>query len=138
MRNLNKKNIFNLTSFAQGTIEYLVILAVIIVISLIVVALFIGVTNSPSQQVIESSSEIKDKIGVGGISIVDSIVGEDGNGLLVLKNMDSDNLTLTKIIVDGVDHNFSENLVFGSEKSFLLQDIVSCDGTALVKSFIKE
>jgi len=121
MRILKNKN-----SSAQGTIEYLVILAVVLVVSLVVVGLFVGMVNP--NQTISASSDIKGKIGVGGISIVESVVGADENGLLVLKNMGSDNLILNKIVVDDVDHEYNESIVSGEQKSFKLSDVVSCDG----------
>ncbi len=114
-------------SRGQGTVEYLVIISVVIVLSLIVVGLVITQVDN-SSDVSGTSSEIGTKIGVGGISLGSSVAGVDGNGLLVIKNLNSENLTLSKIIIDGVDHNFGEQLVSGGEKSFKLQDIAVCDG----------
>ncbi|MDD4082231.1 MAG: LamG domain-containing protein [Sphaerochaetaceae bacterium] len=112
---------------AQGTIEYLIIIAIVVVISLVVVGLLIAQVDN-SSGVSNTASKITTKIGVNGISLSSSVMGEDTNGLLVIKNVGSDNLTLNKIIIDGVNHNFSEQIVTGSEKSFKLQDITSCDG----------
>ena len=114
---------------AQGTIEYLVILGVIVVLSLVVVGLVMTQTGS-SDKTAEISNNLKGKIGVGGISIIDSIAGLDANGLLILKNMTSETLIITKIVVDEVDHNFNDvQLPFGAEKGFRLIGIASCEGT---------
>jgi hypothetical protein len=112
-------------SIAQGTIEYLVIIGVVIVLSLVVVGLVITQVDN-SSNVSSVSSEVAFKVGVGGISLASSVVGVDGNGLLVITNNSGDNLTLTKIIIDGVDHNYSENLVNGDKKSFKLNGITAC------------
>jgi hypothetical protein len=44
----------NIDSVAQGTIEYLVVVATIIVIALIAISLFVTLSSAPSQQVINS------------------------------------------------------------------------------------
>ncbi len=114
-------------SIAQGTIEYLMIIAVVIVISLVVVGLVVTQVGN-SSDVSGTSSEIKQKVGVSGLSLGSSVAGVDGNGLLVLKNIDVGNLTLSKIIVDGVNHNYSTQIVAGDQKSFKLKSISSCVG----------
>ena len=113
---------------AQGTIEYLVIIGIVVVMSLIVVGLVMTQTNS-SGAVTATASEIKLKTGVGSISIIDSVADANSNGFFVLKNTDSDTVTVTRITVDGVDHNFSDGqLVYGGEKGFKLHDMGLCDG----------
>ena len=118
---------------AQGTIEYLVILAIVVVISLVVVGLVMGQMGSASN-VSSTASEIKLKTGVGGISVVESVAGFDGNGAIVLKNMGSEAITINTIVVDGVDHNFSDSIVMGSLLGFKLSDIAVCDETKKVYS----
>ena len=115
-------------SRAQGTIEYLVIIAVVVVISLVVAGLSTGLLGSGANIAV-NSSEIGAKVGVGGVSVVDAVAGGDENGLLVLKNSGAESLTIDKISVDGVDHNYSAPLVTGSQTGFRLQGIDACDGT---------
>jgi hypothetical protein len=117
---------FNVNRKAQGTIEYLVIIAIVVVISLVVVSILTGFLSNGSE-IDEKSSQISDMSNL--LAINDTIAGEDGNGLIVLKNNDSETITIDKIAVDDVDHNFSETLPFGSQKSFKVEDITSCDGT---------
>ena len=87
-------------SIAQGTIEYLVVIAVVVVLSLIIVALTINVTSSPSQQIV-SSSEKLGNVAVGGISVVESVSNLEGESLIMLSNNSSDGITLKKISVEG-------------------------------------
>ncbi|MFA7132220.1 MAG: hypothetical protein WC108_02865, partial [Bacteroidales bacterium] len=94
-------------SIAQGTIEYLVVIAVIVVISLIVVALVINVSSSPSQQVL-SSSDKAGSIAVGGISIVEAVSDLEGDSLLVLGNNSGEGITLKKITVGENDNNYDD------------------------------
>ncbi|MGI6589454.1 MAG: hypothetical protein ACOX1V_02200 [Candidatus Iainarchaeum sp.] len=96
--NFNKSHVFD--SVAQGTIEYLVIIAVVVVLSLIIVALTINITSSPSQQ-ISTSSEKLGNVAVGGISVVESVSNLEGESLVVLSNNSSDGITLKKISVEG-------------------------------------
>lgn len=93
---------------------------------MIVVGLVITQVDS-SANVSATSSETSSKIGVDGISISSSVAGADENGVLVIKNINPENFLLKKIIVDGVDHNFYEQIVAGDQKSFKLQDLVVCN-----------
>ena len=113
---------------AQGTIEYLVIIAVVVVIALVVVGLLNSQLGAGSNIAV-ASSEIGNKTGIGGISVVDAVASGDANGLLVLKNTGPETLTINKINVDGVDHNYSAPIAMGGQTGFRLQGIVSCDGT---------
>jgi hypothetical protein len=106
----------------QGTIEYLVILAVVVVIALIVVALFIGVSSSPSQEITNSSSKTGE-VAVGGISIVESVADPNGDSLVFLRNNSSDAITLKKISVGDVDNNFNSILMGLDSKGFSLSGL---------------
>ncbi len=123
-----KRNSLFSTAPAQGTIEYLVILAVIIVISLVVVGL-VG-SNSNPQNIVMSSGKIGN-LTQGGISIADALVATDGNGLVSLQNNSGDLLTITNISLGGVDNNYNTQLVSGSKILFSLKDLInacSCTG----------
>ena len=117
---VNKK--VNFGSSAQGTIEYLVIVAVVVVISLVVVGLFVTLMDSPSKEITDSSSQVG-SVAVGGISIIESVIDPEGDSLIRLSNNSSDAITLTKVIVGGVDNNFSEQLVGLDSKVFSLSSL---------------
>jgi|GEM_PF-5926616 len=109
--------------------EYLLIVGIVVVISLVVVGLVISQSDSASN-VSSTSGEIVSKVGVGGLSLSSSVMGEDGNGLLVLKNLGVDSVYVNKISVNSFDHNFVNELLPGSgDKSFKLQDVNVCDGS---------
>jgi hypothetical protein len=97
----------NIDSVAQGTIEYLVVVATIIVIALIAISLFVTLSSAPSQQVINSSNKTGN-ISTGGISIVDAVIDSDGNSLILLNNNSSDSITLKKISVDDVENIYND------------------------------
>ncbi|MFA5125811.1 MAG: hypothetical protein WC462_02295 [archaeon] len=109
-----------LDSKAQGTIEYLVTIAVIIVISLLVVAVvsnnfdsFTGISSTSSK--ISSSS--------GLISISEAVLDNSGDGLISLGNISGGLLTITGINVSGKDMNYDNvNISQGEEKYFSLSD----------------
>ena len=84
-------------SIAQGTIEYLVIIAVVVVLSLIVVALSINVSSSHSQQIVSSSEKLGGVVS-GGISIVEAVGNLEGDSLIMLSNNSGDGITLKKLL----------------------------------------
>jgi len=114
---------------AQGTIEYLIIIAIVIVIGLIVTSIITTQLNS-SEKISSTSSKIKTTTGNNELSITDSVAGADTNGLLILKNNNPSSVTINKIVVDGEDHNYNgEQIAFGEEKGFNLVNIIACDGS---------
>lgn len=44
----------------------------------------------------------------------------------MIKNINSENLVVTRIIIDGVGHNYSEQIVAGDQKSIKLKSIIPC------------
>lgn len=117
---LNMQN----SEHAQGTIEYLIVVAVIAVLSLVVITIASGIFSSPSQSISSSSSKIGE-VAVGGISVVESVVDSEGDSLIKLSNNSSDAITLTKISAGGVDGNYSEQLVGLDSKIFSLNGVSS-------------
>ncbi len=108
---------------AQGTIEYLVILAVVVVISLAVV--FLVTSIAPAQQVSVSANKLTN-IASGGISIVESAADGTGNGLIALQNNSSESMTISRVSVDGVDNNYEgSQVISGSKKLFSIRDLPS-------------
>jgi len=97
---------------AQGTVEYLVIIAVVVVISLIVVGLAINVSSSPTQQIKNSSSKLGTAT-TGGISITDVVADNGGDNVLSLLNNSGGSIILTKVTpvsssgALGIARNFS-------------------------------
>jgi hypothetical protein len=105
---------------AQGMIEYLVILAVV-VISL-VVGLFTGIFSNSSKEVIASSSKVG-TVTSGGISVIESVIDPSGDALIKLSNMSIDTVTLNRISVGSVDNNYSTQLVGFDSKTFSLSNL---------------
>jgi len=109
-------------SIAQGTVEYLVIVAVIIVIGLIVV----GVASS----FLDSSGGISSGIGglssiIDPISITETVVDSDGNGYSAFQNNSGETLTVTKITLGDVDNNYNKTVVSGGAVVFELNNLSS-------------
>ena len=100
---------------AQGTIEYLVMLAVIIIIGLLVVGVSSNFFDSAG-----GISSVANQVSVssGVISIIDAGLDSNGNAIVSLNNSSGDLLTITKINVGGTDKNYSEQLFFGNNKEF--------------------
>ncbi len=105
----------------QGTIEYLVIIAVVIVIALVVVGLLTGLFGDLGLSSIFVTPEIKGQIGSGGVSVVDAASDLDGKILLVLQNDSSDSFEITDINSGGGKSSYlPTNLILGDERRFLL------------------
>jgi hypothetical protein len=117
---------------AQGTIEYLVIVAIIIVISLIVVALVVNSAGS-SALVSEKSSKLDNYSSADSFSLIESVSDINGNGLIVMENKTTDAVTLLSISsTSGTLSNSYSEMVVGLDKKTVsvsnLNDVCSCVG----------
>ena len=104
------KEFFSKNNFAQGTIEYLVIIAIVVIIGLVVVSM--ATTVFDSQNITSKNSELGNKIGTGGISVLEAALDDEGDGLIRIKNTSPDRLTLERFLIDGVEQSYS-NLFSG-------------------------
>jgi len=104
---------------AQGTIEYLVIMAIVVVIGLIVVGIASSFLDTNSTN---SLNKIGQKIGKGGISILESVSDFEGDNALVLKNTSGETLTITKITNENNKTYFDEQITQSEDTIFLLED----------------
>ena len=114
----------NSFSRAQGTVEYLVIIAVVVVLSLVVVGVVITQTESGAN-VSSTASEISSKSGLLAISNV-SLNALDGNFFVSLKNNDAESITVTSMRVTNDLNIFSEQLNMTSERVFKVATMNSC------------
>jgi hypothetical protein len=113
-------------SLGQGTIEYLVIIAIIVVIGLVVATLATSMFDS--QQVKTTMDKISSNIGQGGISVTDSVVDISGNGFVSLKNNSGETLTIKSINTDNQENSFEQILPQNASKTFSLNDLnIDCD-----------
>ncbi|MFA5125993.1 MAG: LamG domain-containing protein [archaeon] len=113
------------SSKAQGSIEYLVSIAVVIVLSLVVVG-FVTMTTDSSTNIASTSSKILQSSDL--ISISEAVVSADGNGLFSFSNNLGEKITVTSIRVNDFDYNYSETLFPGEKKSFFVKGLPNCDG----------
>jgi len=97
----------------QGTIEYLVIIAVVVVIGLVVVGLLLGMTGS-STGLSTNSTKINSKVGSGGISIGNVVTDSNGDGIFSVGNTSGETITLTKIATGGLENSYSQTVPIGS------------------------
>ncbi|HNV01373.1 MAG TPA: hypothetical protein PKK60_03020, partial [archaeon] len=112
----------NATSIAQGTIEYLVIIAVVIVIALVVVALILNMTDYDQVQIMSNKNQ--NLIGKGGISIIDSAINSAGEGVILFQNTLGESLTI-KSITPGAESSCEKMLSSGTKYSCYLTNIDS-------------
>jgi hypothetical protein len=105
----------------QGTIEYLVVLAAIIVISLVTVSLLVNSTNT--QEINSNSNNINEQTR-SGIIVTDAVVDSNGDSLLVLQNTSFDNsLRISKIKSGNIEKEYSEIVPYGIKKTFLADNL---------------
>jgi hypothetical protein len=103
---------------AQGTIEYLVIIAIVVVIALVVVSILTGFLDQGSQ-VNEKQSKLYWQ--TQPLAIIDSQTDSQGNILVALKNNTDETKAINSITVNGVTtypENFSLSL--GETKTIYL------------------
>jgi len=109
---------------AQGTIEYLVIIAIVVVISLVVVGLLMNQVGS-SENISKSSSKISGL--AQSIGITESLVEPvDGNFVLRLLNNSGDSITVSNVKIGDTNVSFSEDLAQSGSKFFRLDTNVVC------------
>jgi hypothetical protein len=124
-----------MNSKAQGTIEYLVVIGIVVVISLVVVGLLSNMAQNDESSF--TSIKVAQRIGQNGISVTDSVESTSGNSVLVLKNVSSEPLTIQKIssVVNGAEVNpsvYNKQISSQSEVAFSLSNLnlaCPCDGS---------
>jgi len=107
-----------MNSRAQGTIEYLVVIAIIVVISLAVIGLLTNSIGGSAATTSITSSKIASM--TGDILVSELEVTPDGNYLARLENNTFDTITITTIKVGDTNNSFSSSLYKGSAQNFVL------------------
>ena len=109
----------------QGTIEYLVILAVVVIVALIVVTLMINST-APAAGISGTTAQITSAS--NPIAINETIVDTDGNYFLKIKNNTGENATITEIeIGDSAPATPNKNIPSNAEEAFILSTENICE-----------
>jgi hypothetical protein len=125
---------FNKKVSGQGTLEYLVIIAIVIVIALVVVGLLIGFF-SPVSGVGDNFSQLKNWS--NSLALTETSVTPDGNYLVRLVNNSSDPITISNVNIGGEDANYSEDLFMGSGQNFVVSSSDICsEGGKLANSIV--
>jgi len=123
----NQSNSF---SRAQGTIEYLLIIAVVIVIALVVVSLLTGFLDTGSGV---SVSENKLFWSSQALGLSDAGIDEQGDAFFVVTNNTGESITLTGYRVNGVSKNFTGTqpvIASGGKKVVFVDGQDACGGSA--------
>ncbi|MDD4251480.1 MAG: hypothetical protein PHX27_04795 [Candidatus ainarchaeum sp.] len=108
---------------AQGTIEYLVIIAIVVVISLVVVGLLISQTSSVSATDQKTTNLVwKTK----EVQIMDFAVDLEGNGTMILNSNLIDGITLDSIVVGSSTNPSTKQMFLGSVQKFSLTNLTAC------------
>jgi len=100
----------------QGTMEYLVIIAIVVVLSLVVVGVVITQTQSGAN-VSSTASEIGSKTGLISVTSA-SLNSQTGHYFLGIKNNDSDAIMVISVLVGSDSNLFAQSLSMTSEKVF--------------------
>jgi type II secretory pathway pseudopilin PulG len=109
---------------AQGTVEYLIIIAIIIIIALLVVSLLVTNTQTSGSQ----EKILKVKWQSQEVAITDSIANLVGQATLVLKNNTPDTIRVTSITINNSTTNFDPFIeIVQSQTKKIQLDIPSCD-----------
>ncbi len=121
-----------MVSRAQGTIEYLVILAIVVVISLVVV---VTVTNFSGQSsVSQSTDKLNDLVGGGVISVVEAVSDFEDVGFLSLKNNSGGVLTLKSISTSGGGNDYDFPWGPGNKELFDISGLCVCESGQSTKT----
>ncbi len=108
---------------AQGTIEYLVLIGIIVVVSLALVMVVLSLTENNDS--IKTSKKISNLTNT--IPIMDASLSKEGDALIVLKNNTGNYIEITKLKLDGQEADYnSKNLLQFDEEAYLLNDLNEC------------
>jgi hypothetical protein len=111
---------------AQGTIEYLIIIAIIIVIALVVVGLMSGFLNQGSR-VNEMTSKAYWQ--AQELAVIDMGVDSNGDGKLIIKSNMPENVTITSATIGGVPITPTNGQIFlGQEIVLHGENLPPCTG----------
>jgi len=114
---------------AQGTVEYLVIIGVVVVISLIVVGLATQTFQDPAGSISSTSTKLAQSTSI--IRVSEAVVDTDGNGVLVLLNNSGGTFTINRITLGGTDFNYETAISQGGKRPFSIPQVgslCSCEG----------
>ncbi|MDD3083768.1 MAG: hypothetical protein PHP82_01985 [Candidatus ainarchaeum sp.] len=120
MKFFKKNKNFEKKTIAQGTIEYLIIIGVVVIVGLIVVALLTNFFDDA-----QNISTVSTRIGstTGTFNVGEAIFSNDNNGLLIITNNSNDALSITSLNVGGIDTNYNTTLFQGNKKIFSIPSI---------------
>ncbi len=116
-------------SIGQGTIEYLIIIAIVVVIALVVVGLLTGFFSTGSG-VTTTNQAISQQ--TQNIALTETALNQDGNYLLEIQSNETDYITINKITIDEEDQNYYTNndLTLGTKALFIIPTTTICqEGT---------
>ena len=114
----------------QGTIEYLTIIAVVIVAGLLLVGLLTGFFGSA-----QNIDEIQTKLywAAQELAIIDGIADVDGNAIFTIQSNVGENITFDSMTIDGKDFNINSGngrlLSRGDKYNAHLQGVTVCSNT---------
>ncbi len=110
---------------AQGTVEYLVIVSIVVVLSLVVVGVVTGQVSS-SASVSKTTSKISSIS--QSIGLTESLISPtDGNFVLKLLNNSGNTITVSNVKIGDNNTNFSEDLPQGGSKFFKVGTNTNCE-----------
>ncbi len=110
---------------AQGTIEYLVILAVVVIVALIVVSLMINST-APAGNISGGVSKLSTQS--APLAVLDATVNPDGNVYLKIGNKTGENVTVKSITVDNQPIPYEPNklVATNTDQGFVIPTSITC------------
>jgi len=119
-------------SGAQGTTEYLVIIAIVVVISLVVTGLVINSSGNSISSVSSSSNKLSGW--TSALAVTETAVSPDGNFLVELMNNTGEFITVSNVRVNDVNVFFSEDLAGSASKGFIIPSNSACSSGSKVSA----
>ncbi|VVB74798.1 Concanavalin A-like lectin/glucanases superfamily protein [uncultured archaeon] len=110
---------------AQSTTEYLALVGLLVLVSLLVAGLVINQVDSSS-----STFSRADNLGAvaGAFASNDFSATSSGDLYITIANHSDESITLSSITVDGVSASYTDDIDFDSKKAFKISGITECAG----------
>jgi hypothetical protein len=110
---------------AQGTIEYLIAISVVVTISLAVVGVVTGVVSAPGEESSTTSSQLA-AMTYNNLAITTTTTNPQGNYLIRLLNNIPETITITKININGTPAQYTIQLPQASAQNFTVTTTDTC------------
>ncbi|MCX6801019.1 MAG: MopE-related protein [Candidatus Diapherotrites archaeon] len=119
---------FRIEKKGQGAIEYIILLAIIVVLGLVAVSI---ISSFPDSAMTITKAQSEAYWLIQGIALKGVAVDSNGDGILKFENKTDTRITLTSLVINGNAIDITDKVLYPSEEANInLSNLVPCTGTS--------